>query len=729
MTISRTNFTIDLRQTVIKKVQTPPYVGFEHLSNKPEGWKFDIRRWCSPFDLNLPSLPYSLNPSLQGIKPKDYFQSGVESLEEDFLISIKNVGISWLPVTTSSSFYFFNQDYFYYGDSSIIEYINESSNIDGRNFISLSNSPSMTKPVLAATFKRDENNIPCYWIRVNQVSEFTREDEDIETIDVYSKINWSNVDTNKKEFFVDRSSGEAYLWFNNDYIQQIGSVPSDYVDLGLCEHIGISDGESTLYKTKCFPLIPSDFHLYVADTTAETFVEWTRVDSWWELQSSTGNKYFLDKDLGIIHFNETYVPDKNDEILVTYKTTLRIEYEKEDENILTAYKADVNPLTTHKNQGFVCITNNPLEVAEIILSVNKTPISGTYDPTEFGPVYAGADFAMFSAKAKTIDGIPVSGEQITFEIISDQIGSLNNGSYSMGLTNGEGKAYSPYQSPTGVDDLGFYSTIERTSNHIFYTGEKELIISDENAGIEDKENSIFTYQILKDDIVLGYDSVDDYLSTLTSPSWVVDSATYERWKQEMILAYGWKDWQPPSSEGDPIDGRKVVLYKIDPSTENYDASAIHPVNGTLGAVVPVRPYLTEKIDNPSDPYYGYYRVIYPSAALPAVTGNVAGYWIGTERLVTVKASAWSGYYSKTIYSNPITLRIGIPDYLKGEVLNTPYGWKLLDEFNYYAAGFGHTFITVNSNNNPYRVIDVLTGETTERYVNTFNSKGLVFSIE
>ena len=719
-------------------MSTKPYVGFEHLTETPDGWRFDIKRWCSPFDLRLPSLPRLSDPSTQGISASEYFRSGVGSASlgdlfvEDFEEVLRAGERHWYPEVRHGSYYRYNTDYFYYGDNSRVQYIDPTENRSGRNYIELDKMPDVSSPVLAATFKRNHLKESIYKTRIAQRYQFTGTYSggiELDTVSDIGKINWSNVDMTKKEFIVDHTIDNlTRLWFNRDYTETFGVVPATYQDLGACEYIGLSTGTPyQLFYLPYFPVLANDsFHLYVA--TNNTWEEWTRVDSWWELISTdwsyqTRNRYFLDKDLGIVYFGSAEnggVPPIGRHLVATFKTTLRIEYEElSRETKIIAKDADVNPVTQSVNQGFVCISHADLEAAGITLSIDKQKIIGTSDPVEYGPVTVGSDYAILKAHVTTSSGLPAANIEVGFEMSPQDIGYLAGSSSSVAATDSSGDAYTNYQPPSSADSLGFYTKTVRNSTHPYYPGEREVILKVSDPGLQGKEDEIYLYQILKDDPIMGYETVDDFLLNLyyqQTPVWVQDSTDYARWSQEMIQEYELEEWVN-STEGTEMNGRKVVVYQIS-GADNTDSYAINPVTGLAGAVVPVRPYLVEQINDATDPYNGYWRLIYPAGAIldcgPTSTYDVGGYWVASSRVVSFQAHCWSPYYNRYIYSNTITARVSLPQYLLGEYLNDlgkiPFGWKVLTDTDNVAAGLdGATFITINPHDGPYEVIDLVGG--------------------
>jgi hypothetical protein len=174
--------------------------------------------------------------------------------------------------------------------------------------------------------------------------------------------------------------------------------------------------------------------------------------------------------------------------------------------------------------------------------------------------------------------------------------------------------------------------------------------------------------------------------------------------------------------------------------DNYDATAIHPVTGELGATMPVRPVLVEKITTPGDTYEGKWRAIYPKDAVPDCdpadpSNNVGGYWLASTMSVTFQASCFSPYYNRTVYSNELSARISIPDYLLGVYTNEylqkiPFGWKLPTNTDSVASGLnGATFITVNPHQGPYKILDLVNGTTDDDWASSpFNTVGFKFEI-
>jgi hypothetical protein len=713
MTVNRPSINFRTKQIVYTSGGTLPYVGFENLDEAPNGWLYNIKRWCSIFDLRLPYLPRLADPSTQGVQESEYFKSGVgskdagdlyiDSIEELFRDNERH----WVPLIRHGHYYRFKTPFFLYGDNSRIQYIDTADNRDGRNYIDLDVEPDMNSPILAATFKRHPvTRTPSYHSKIQQTAAFSGTSSggvEQETVTDLGKILWDNVNIDKREFIVDNTIDSlTALWFNRDFTETHGVVPTVFQDLAACEVLGMSNGANyQTYYLKYFPVLADgSFHLYVA--TSSTWEEWTRVDSWFDLITSStigDKKYFLDKDLGIVYFTSAAqggIPPLGRFVVATYTSTVRVEYEEADRSTqVTAWDADTSPLTQHINQGFVVVTHDRLEAATITLEIDKAPISFTTDPVEHGPIFVGSDYAVLKATVRSIGGLPVPNVEVGFEM-----------------------------SPT---DVGFLagSTLNTYA-----------------AGLDGKESDIYLYQILKDDLLLAYDSVDEWIYyNLDAPDWVVDATTYARWLLELKADHELKDWDTLNEDtglwpfDKPMAGRKVVIYKIDPNTDNHDANAIYPATGSLGAIVPVRPSFVEQIDDGADAHDGRCRLIYPEDAVPDCdpsdsNNNIGGYWAVSTKMVKFKAHCISPYYNRTIYSNEVVARISLPPYLLGEYVNSlaqkvPFGWKILTDTDNVAAGIdGATFITVNPHSGPHNILDLVNSTTSDDWADApFRSIG------
>lgn len=725
--IQRPYILFDSSQEVYFRASTLPYVGFENSDDLPDGWLFDIKRWSSLFDLKLPSMPRLYDPSTQGLPEWDYFKSGVGDVKYDLKVRyieerfLDNERL-WIPQVDNGWYFRWSTDYFFYSDNSNVQYISSSDNIDGRNVVTLEKEYEPSYPILAASFTRDNAyGIPVYYKRCEQVSKFTgvyvgEEQQDTQK-PATQTVDWSNVDTTKREFVVDTTiADQTRLLFNDDYIETVGNTPTSLQDFGQGDLVGASDGsEWQVFSLKKFPVILDTFSLYVVDSNNSTWEEWVRVDTYQDLIDAAalspayayGSKYYyVDKDLGYVVFGdaESGIPSTGHEIVAMYQVTFRIEYEEADTVLnVNAWDADVSPISQSVNQGYVCVSHEELQAGTITLSVD-TDIIPFSDPLTYGPVYVGNDFVTLRAEVLSPTGTKVPGIEVEFELTPSSIGSMAGSStgISYGTTNGDGHAFTFYQTPVDAEEMGFYATSSSSVQG------NNLVLDNTSAGLT-LEDDIYLYKVLKDDPLLGM-TFHEYLEdNLPDPPWWANPSTYpmkyEQWKAEMVDFLNLAEWTTSPTP----NGRKVVVY-------NWDDAAINPMLGTTGAFVPTRPTSVDSTGSiltypagaliPSDPYY--------TVAYPPYFEDVGAYWVACTKYVEFRASCWSEVYNRRIYSNTIRVKVQLPRYLLGEYVNDqlykiPFGWKFYDDMsNQYASGLdGATFLTINPHSGPYQIIDMV----------------------
>ena len=760
MTIFRPSITFRTRQIINIDVMPAPLVGFESLVEKPEGFLFDIKRWGSPFDLKLPLLPRLADSELQGVSSSEFFKSGVGSKKlGDLEVIREKEEISeyekkWLPVMNSGHYYIFNNRYYYFSDYSRVQYIDPSENVDNRNVITLEKRPRDGSIIVAASYKRDPLTLRIEQDDVaNHVSSFTGSyflGEERETVTSTGMILWENIDTYKKEFILDGSIYNLFsLRFSRDMTRSHGIIPESLQDLGACINLGISNGTNyQMFFLRHFPIIPESFHLYVATNTA--FEEWHRIDNWFTFINSASpnkNSYFLDRDLGIVYFSRginNNIPPIGHSIVVSYSTTLRVEYEEQQkEDVLTGYDADFCPVSQFLNQGFVCISHQALYPSNITLSINKPVLSN--GPKVYGPITIGSDYALLKAKVTSYDGLPIPGTEVSFIMRPMSLGYLNGATSAIAVTNSKGEAVVSYQAPVSASDFGWYVTNAKGQENVRpstkngYDGATytEFIIRDANANLLNQQNEVYMYQILKDDLLLGYDGVDEWIDrNMTPPHWATQSeTTLKKWRDAVKLEQGLIDWRDVNyPEGIRPDGsmfgRKVVLWKTGSDAINPVYEGNPPPQSNPITLVPIRPV---SIDNITEGGIVCTRLIYPKEqpgiyiledpnpedprtedpSTGVVTNNVGGYWFVATKSVSFQAFCWSPLENRDIYSNKIVAKVKLPPYLLGEYVNElmkkiPYGWKILSENDNISAGLnGATFICINPHPGPYKIFDLI----------------------
>lgn len=663
-----------VQRIIIGKV-TDRRLGFES-DEDIQSWKWDKKYVFR--DRKMETLPCpGLRPSSFGAIPDKFWNNGPLSEKQTKQLKVEGVvetfsgeSDQWAPVIKSGTGYMVRQPVHLFSDDSVVENVTASSiDSSGRSVHTLNRVPRPGKSITATIFKRSTGeNIP--WREYQHRYSFTGvydSDGEESTTRIGDTLYWDNVDTTKREFIVSTLGDTTKLLFNQSAIEQITSVtaPSALSDFNDLEYLGDSDGgDNQRFESDVFPISDDSYvKVYVVNTDVGSWKEYSIVDSF-----TTYNQVKVDTDHGIITFADSTcgVPDTNLAIYLAYRAVPRVEYEEDgfgDETV--AVDANVNPMQQSLNRGFVVLSRSDLDVSEIILSTVKERYKGKADT--FGPISVGSDYAPLEALVLSEDGQPVPNVKVNFELVSTPnfgtIAGVATEMVSASLANG--KAYSSYIPPVDVNSMGFFISSLAGSN---------LIEVDAEAQFDDVD-SVYTYLVLKDDPWKGKVGADTSIGEIP---WVAD----------------------------PPNGRKVILY-------SWDATAINPITGRLGAYAPVRPSSIS----------GGYQLYYPSALDVPDPSNVVGtdnlgaYWIVSDRFVDVQASVFSPKLNRTIFSNIITLRVEIPSYMKGSYINEalqeiPFGWRLRDD-NYEVASAigGATFISINPVAGPYPIIDVIGGET------------------
>ena len=234
------------------------------------------------------------------------------------------------------------------------------------------------------------------------------------------------------------------------------------------------------------------------------------------------------------------------------------------------------------------------------------------------------------------------------------------------ITDGSGEARVVYTPPHSVEELGTY--IE----HSNLDGAQRLTIPS-SASI-DESADIFTYRAYSGD--------------------------------------PWQPWDSANQKG----GMKVVQYK-------WDATAIHPRTGSLGAYAPIKPGAISaagtEIRYNDDIPVTYYEA--PGPDVDALSGNPGSegiathvftvgepaglklerMWVSAGKDAEAKAKVYSSLYDRDVESESIYLRLDVPTYLKGTYIaegigTIPYGFRIYDDYFTGASGLdGVTYLSIN----------------------------------
>jgi len=695
--MARTSIKIDTRQIIHDDNTLRPLVGTDALSSPYDfdPWKWDDRYWGDDRTENVNlKLEMVSDAPMYGI-PDAYIQCGVGNTKTDLEVLgiVKQQQSSvpkWSARVRHGNYFRYIPKRYYFSDQSIVQFIdnadNEGSGVDTdptRNVLTLTHRLKHGSPIHATVWYReieyDENErFKFIKQKINFSGTYTDNVENDTRTGTLNEIDWQYADVSKDEFIVDRYQDPPKLIFNKDFTELIGksSISSDD-ELEYCEYLGESDGSSgQMFLTRFFPIVDNtEITLYVDDYST-TWSRWQDIgthvvnrldsDTW---SSQTGHKfrvnqatadsgyYSLDTNTGELTFPST-PPAAGSALYLRYRRGVMVEYEPEYSiNYIDSQNINLNPVRSTTNEGFVYISEEDMRVASITLEADTTEISSNL----FGPLYIGVDYTYLIATVYNRKGLPVPGITVTFSF-PEYTGSEDFGMLAgrietaTSVTNADGQAKIVYTPPQSIDSIGTYieHPITDTANQL-------------DAPDNPLTTDIYTYKVYSGDPWLPWDSVN-----LTG-------------------------------------GKKVVEYK-------WDDTAIHPRTGFAGAYTSVHP---TSITNDYIIYADNLAYTGVTVASPDVDGGAGGtskgvlshafsvnirhvaYWITGGTDIDIKASAYSSLYRQNIDSNDISIRLDIPQYLKGTYVSesigtVPFGFRLHDDyFNQASAINGATYLSIN----------------------------------
>ena len=440
----------------------------------------------------------------------------------------------------------------------------------------------------------------------------------------------------------------------------------------------------------------------------------------------------------VTHVQQGMAPPDGWNIGVAYETTPRIEYEpRYSSDLLIADSVDVRPTSNEKANGIIHISRKPTQLTEILLEVDKNKIGNAL----YGPVYLTNDYALLTATAYDHEEDPVPGLLLTIEETNSPFVGLLNGvqapytaktvqsgqiktSFTPGSLEDSFGAKVSSVSFSGLNTLitipGDYRNVDLADVFIFGITKDDPMIG--TVGLQSDTTAFAntsTYPQAQASLTLstitGYAvNVNDVYSenyfnngtvTITTTGGQTYLRTIVYYKNGIlylnesvpivfadidtvyIMHEDWQEWNP-----NDLNGRKKIIYE-------WDTSAIHPITGNLGAYFPITPS--------SVSYSGGYSTFTFNYTLPVPnkdddTNNLGGYWLTTPTVVTFRAYGNDPLTNNLIYSNEVSVRIELPDYLKGveDAVNgrIPYGMRCsYTTSGYTATGYGgSTFLSINA---------------------------------
>lgn len=688
---SHTDFVISrvITEKVVDRV-----LGYESKA-PPAGWKWDQRyvtNATTPERLPNPGVkkshllglgaPYWQNGPLTGRLGNELKVNKIESV-------FAQDRERWVPEISPGGVNIFRLSDYLFSDNSVVESVDwDLVDGSGRSLHTCLKETRPNSPIRVCIYKRENGEI-LPWRNYIHRTHFTGlriNDVESTTVDG-DTIYWANVDTTRREFVISRSGDRTTLIFNKFVGEEVTWVEpicisgceleelyplGDFDDLNDLDPLGDTDGsESQVFYSKYFPICNDwTFEAYLVDVGDLTVapIQLTAVD--YQEDFTGPNQVRVDYDTGTLTLGDgagsNPVQEAGLAFYLRYRVTPRVEYEEQEEGLDGVYKAvsaDVSPMCKSLNRGFVVLSRTEIDIAEISLETTEPLYSGSV--RSYGPIYVGSDYANLVATVRNSSGETVPNVEVTFYFVTDpSVGNLGgSGSTTQRRTSYDGKARTYYTPPVSVDSMGFYVKTVGSGNSL-------VLPAGANFG---SPLDIYTYLVLKDDPLTGKVGADEEAGEVM--------------------------WSPSL-----LNGRKAIYYK-------YDISAINPISGLAGAYVPVRPTLVSA----GNTLYYADTLDVPDPGMSSI--NLGAYWVASDRYITLRASAYSPRERKTIYSNLLTLRVSIPEYMKGSYISQilqeiPFGWRLPDaNYEIASALSGATFISINPIAGPYPIIDVISGES------------------
>ena len=737
-----------------------------------KGFKWDRRMWSKDDTENWDSYVEPLwDPTISGVS-KSYFQSGIGDNVDLKLMDVIEVPSSglyqqemfrpWAPVVKHGFFYDFDEEYFLFSDASKTAFATYSGAVVGinRNLATSFNEIELSdflKPGVIVRGRQWEYNRDTgeYDISIDfrKKASFTGLRDPVtlaraETFDSDRNCIWfPDVDKTDPEFMV-MYSGTAASGFqtsfptivlNDQYVQQIGgaTVPGSMYILGITQ----GDG-AEVFQTTFSPIdrtMGIEVYTYLSDIAASSgqYVQWQGVSN---EEDPIGYRVAVDYDMGTVRFGDpTYsgmgqvTPSGGHYVAARYWRTIELEYEPEHTtDLVTGTETNLNPIYRKGSQGFVHISPRDDNPASIILRAEEREIS----PDTFGPIYVGISYLPVVATVYNETGQVIEDETVRFEITSLPVMGLFSGgeTTSTGVTDQNGEALAFYRPPRSIEEIAEVCTEDDMTTDNAPTipdgATQTVTFRLDELALRGTESEVFLYSVMRDDLIQG-----DYYNTVGNTT---TEQTIEYYKQFFSAdgLYGplgietggtepstnavvWEamrrmiwDLQRPTIFG-VGSGRKTIVAFL-------DAEARNPHTLAAGCIYPFQPSVIESVDG------GGFDIIYDTSTytldVPTGIDYLYGYMIVGPTLVKMKAYAYNERLRRNIYSNEITVNIGIPPYAKGvweiELLNTvaddeisplltavmegdmvPFGWRIRST-NVTLAG-AISAVTFLDKNQPY----------------------------
>ena len=577
-----------------------------------KGWEWGHARWPGYEELS----DYSYIPNLfdsGGNIPSRFYQSGFGYDTDLFLEKIaiekrpdKNI---WSPQILSGTYFIYDREWYLFSD----QYITETLNFPTHG---LGCRPKDIAPVFVRRFSRDEDTSE---LKIEK--ELTKTTDDPPTED---------------EFYLDVS--------NPDNI----SIKTTNLSLGT--------------QTKTFTvtagtraIVLESFPVNITAIEADGVVKYdgTTFQTGWS----------ADEDTGHIKLSEGHGAT---DVEVSYQETFSVQYEPYfSKGKVSAVTANVNPIHSGVNKGFVQITTEILEPYEITLNADL-PIVSNGNKSYYN-LELGNNTGKLIATVKNKVGTLLEGVKVYFDW------GLTNDLSS--ITDHTGRAIMYYNSPATIEDIGDYvlqTDLDFTQDPVMF----DVANVPQNTPL----NNIWIFALYHTDPFFGLKdqtAIDQYYTNYITD----EGSTYSADEQQAEESYrdvNFIDINNParprnisSMEESKKGGQKRLILK-----EISVAPYVNPNDGTAAA-------LNNEVWWPVFPTsLTGSQVGYDSSDLPDATErqSINSYFIVSNQVQAIQAYAYNSAGEK-IWSNTIEIQISLPDSVNGTYysasLAEPYVSELL----------------------------------------------------
>jgi hypothetical protein len=739
---------IDTRQVIDRADVPPALVG--HLAvDSPfdiQGWLWDDRFWTEPSQENVEAIiPTLYDPSTLGLTP-DFFQSGIGDHNDLLITDVIERRIddrdTWMTELLHGTYFRGKERRYLYSDDSVVQYLDDADNVDGRNVLQLDYKLKETIPVSIETYKRSIVTGDYYvYNSINPRLEFTGKLSNgvpLPTL-VDAKIVWDNVDTDAHEAVIINDLNPQKLIFNKDNIRTIGKELPNFTERIILEKMGdTNEGiENLLVRTKHFPIIRDDsLHVYLANENSNERSGPFNIVS---VTSSTktivvSNGHFVEDNVEPGDMLEIAGGNANDGTYTVDSVT--------DDNTVVVVEAVVDTGAVGEAGQFVYLEwtrvddfrNSGPTDTHFVVDKDLGEITFGDDihgmiPPLFNSVYITyrytykveyeAENTRDTILAREVNLNPaVSSTTTGFLFLTEE--QVNIGSLELISNERLVPGFDALFGPVTVGND--FALITATLRDTLFQPMPDVpvtfsIINNPPVGtingtdtvVEVNTNgrgqAIAFYNPPTNVDTFGYYSItqtngnqtlvlDDTSARITDASTVY---VFQVRKDDLLQGKAPITDEEIASGGVPfvkqaqplsMNGRKVIIYE-------YDADYVHPHTEEVGAYGPMQP---SSVD-------GGFMLNFDTPLATCDPDDdlnpIAGYWVISTRVTVLQASAWSPFLGRTVTSNELKLQISLPEHMLGVYVapsgdKIPFGFRLKDNVIVAASALGGaTFLGLN----------------------------------